>query len=266
MSSSAWLSFVKSSMLLASEPQATAIATTDTVHQSTAPRCSRKARASGRAQPGAAAGRPGPGRHQPGAEVAPGLQPARRRAPARRAASTHRSERPPPRRRRRAGPSAPSPIGEAHDSAPRPGVADRPHAGTTPPSTAPASPDATRGFSVTCAVTAAIAGEHEPERGERRAEHDRPGHRQVLGRRTHGHQHADDEVRAAHDHERPAASGAWRPTGIARTSSSRPLSSSPRVKPDDEQQAHEPDEGEARPRRPGTRPGRRSCRARRRAR
>ena len=66
-----------------------------------------------------------------------------------------------------------------------------------------------------------------------------------LSTRTAVDEQPDDAGPSPPTTTRAAASGAWRPTGMARTSSSRPLSSSAAGEPDDEQQAHEADEGEA---------------------
>ena len=122
------------------------------------------------------------------------------------------------------------PIGESQESGAVADVPDRPDRRTTRRGGRRRCPTATRGFSVTWAVMAVIPDEHEAERGEGRAEDDRARGRAGPAARSDERRRA----RRATTGRRattasPAASGACRPTGIARTSSRRPLSSSPRV-------------------------------------
>ena len=86
----------------------------------------------------------------------------------------------------------------------------RPAARTTAPRTAPASPHATRGFSVTCAVTAVRPTNSNPKRDERRAEarsNPRPAGRSAMS--DAARQRADDDVqrRRRRPARRPAARG-----------------------------------------------------------
>ena len=136
-----------------------------------------------------------------------------------------RRPRPPP-IRRRAGPSAPSRSAMPMSGA-GPGVAHGPQEERAP-STAPASPDATRGFSVTCAVSAATPANTRPAAVNDAPSTIEPATGRSLSTRTTLTSNPTSRS-APPTTTRAAASEAWRPTGIARTSSSRPLSSSPRV-------------------------------------